>query len=105
MFTLSKEYCPLRHQLLLGILHRALSVVIACVAPLTYLVQLQDGRIWRRHIDHILLKDDEVQEIPTRPEQSNCDHHGEDWSYGEGFESNSILPNSQAAAQEDHGGT
>jgi len=54
-------------------------VVIACVAPLTYLVQLQlRWKIWRRHIDHIVSKDDEVQEIPTRPGQRNCDQHGED---------------------------
>jgi len=35
-------------------------------------VQLQDEKIWRRvrrHIDHIVLKDDEVQEIPTRPDK------------------------------------
>ena len=29
-------------------------VVIACLAPLTNLVQLHDGRIWRRHIVHII---------------------------------------------------
>ena len=30
-------------------------VVIECVASLTYSMQLQDSRIWRRHIDHIVV--------------------------------------------------
>ena len=34
--------------------------VIACVAPLTYLVQLQDGRIWRRHVDHIVVTENQA---------------------------------------------
>ena len=42
-------------------------VIIACVAlaPLTYLVQLHDGRIWKRHVNHIVATaEDQLEKTP-----------------------------------------
>ena len=66
-------------------------IVIDCVAPLTYSVQLHDGRIWRRHIDHIILADDNPQVSQTKgipiQDQDGC----EVWSYGTGSTSDSTF--------------
>ena len=71
-----------------------------CVAPLTYLVQLQDGRIWRRHVDHIVVTESQAANTSRRAKQ---DYHGqrcEDWSYGVGTQSNTLPSNNQAVPQE-----
>ena len=59
--------------------------VLACLSPLTYSIQLDDGRIWKRHIDHMLKdgenrKHDEV--APT----------ADDWVYGMPFEDEPMVP-------------
>ena len=51
-------------------------IITACLSPLTYSIQLKDGRIWERYIDHIQ-QNDVSEEQNTVPE----DVEPEDWSY------------------------
>ena len=50
-------------------------IITACLFP-TYSIQLKDGRIWKKHIDHIQ-QNDVSEEQNTVPE----DVQPEDWSY------------------------
>ena len=53
-------------------------IVTACLSLLTYSIQLNDGRVWKRHMDHI-------QETEEREKQSSIsegvESELEDWSY------------------------
>ena len=80
-------------------------MVIACVAPLTYLVQLQDGRIWRRHVDHIVMTENQAANASTRAKQDYYGQSCEDWSYGVDTPSNSLPSNNQAVPQAQSEGT
>ena len=71
-------------------------VIIDRVAPLTYSIQLHDGRIWRRHIDHIIVTSSEDQETqrsaPQSPHEESCDN----WSYTYSDNINIMPPYDQA---------
>ena len=71
-------------------------VIIDRVAPLTYSIQLHNGRIWRRHIDHIIVTSSEDQETqrsaPQSPHEESCD----DWSDTYSDNINIMPPNDQA---------
>ena len=51
-------------------------IVTACLSPLTYSIQLKDGRVWKRHIDHIQQNDESEKQNPV-PEVVKP----EDWLY------------------------
>ena len=75
-------------------------VTIDCIAPLTYSIQLHNGRIWRRHIDHIVMTSSEDQETqrsaPQSPREESCD----DWSYTYSDSIDIIPPNNQAVTSQ-----
>ena len=48
--------------------HWLQGTIIERKGPLSYLVQLTSGAVWRRHIDHILESVDSPQEEPVTPE-------------------------------------
>ena len=75
-------------------------MVIASVAPLTHLVQLQDGRIWRRHVNHIVVTENQAENTSTRTKQQYYGKSCEASSYGIGIQSNSLPSNNQAVPQE-----
>ena len=56
-------------------------MVIASVASLTYLVQLQDSRIWRKHVDHVVVTENQVENTSTRTKQQYYGKSCEAWSY------------------------
>ena len=79
-------------------------VIITCVAPLTYLVQLQDGRIWKRHVDHIVVTaDDQLEKPPISVYQDPQTVHEADWSYAIASGSNASLPTSPAEQNNSRG--
>ena len=63
-------------------------VIVDCVAPLSYSIQLHDGRIWIRHADHIVATQEVVQESPEKVIQDNHAESSEEWSYGTDIEIN-----------------
>ena len=66
-------------------------------SSLTYLIQLHDERIWRRHIDHLVVTDHKAKQ--------NHFHQGcDDWLYEVGTESYRTLPNNQPIMQEEREG-
>ena len=69
------------------------------MAPLTYLVQLQDGRIWRRHVDHIVVTENQTANASTRAKQDYYGQSCEDWSCGVDTPSSSLSSNNQAVPQ------
>ena len=42
-------------------------VVAERLGPLTYLVQVSDGGLWKRHVDHLRERGDTSQEVELRP--------------------------------------
>ena len=75
-------------------------MVIASMPPLTYLVQLQDGRIWRRQVDQIVVTENQAENTPTRTKQQYYGKSCETWSYRIGIQRNSLPSNNQTAPQE-----
>ena len=62
------------------------ATIIDCIAPLTYLVLLSDGRIWKRHVDHnrgrvelIAQEMLDSPEVPVVPETQSTRSHN--WTY------------------------
>ena len=50
-------------------------VVMRLLGPLTYLVDVGEGRAWKRHIDHLKIRElGPVQEIPIVPDESIIPH-------------------------------
>ena len=79
-------------------------VIIACVAPLTYLVQLQDGRIWKRHVDHIVVTvDDQLEKPSISVHQDPQTVNDADWSYAIASGSNASLLTSPAEQNDSRG--
>ena len=77
-------------------------VVIDCVAPLTYSVQLHDGRIWKRHIDHIILVDDATGVLQTKGIPIQQDKSCEVWSYGAGSTCDSTFSDNHATLHQNN---
>ena len=77
-------------------------VVIDCVAPLTYSVQLHDGRIWKRHIDRIILVDDATGVLQTKGIHIQQDEGCKVWSYGAGSTSDSTFSDNQATLHQNN---
>ena len=50
-------------------------VVMRLLGPLTYLVDVGEGRAWKRHIDHLKIRElGPVQEIPIVPDEGIIPH-------------------------------
>ena len=58
-----------------------------CLSPLTYSIQL-DGRIWKRHIDHIRKNMENRKQEAVTPA-------ADDWSYGMSFEGEPRVPGAE----------
>ena len=77
-------------------------VVIDCVTSLTYSVQLHDGRIWKRHSDHIMLADDATGVLQTKGTPIQQDKCCEVWSYGVGSTGDSAFTDNQATLHQNN---
>ena len=50
-------------------------IVMRLLGPLTYLVDVGEGRAWKRHIDHLKIRElGPVQEIPIVPDEGIIPH-------------------------------
>ena len=79
-------------------------VIIGCVAPLIYMVQLHDGRIWKRHVDHIVATaEDQLEKPPLGVHQDPQIIHDADWLYAIASGNNSSL-STRPAEQNDSSG-
>ena len=45
-------------------------VIIERLSPLTYLVQVDTGQLWKRHLDHLRVRGDKPVSEDTRPQDS-----------------------------------
>ena len=53
-------------------------VITAPNGPLSYLVKLHDGRIWKRHVDHVRARWQDDQTMPLPQDDHDSDH---DWDF------------------------
>ena len=74
-------------------------VVMECVASLTYSIQLQDGSIWRRHIDYVVVTNSD-QGAQRSVLQNPCEESCDDWSYTYSDSADTMTRNNQTATSQ-----
>ena len=44
------------------------------LGPVTFFISMDDGQVWKRHIDHVkALSDQTMQPLPTKPDESGSE--------------------------------
>ena len=51
-------------------------MIIERLSPLTYLVQVDTGQLWKRHLDHLCVRGDKSVSEDTQPQDS-------EWNFAE----------------------
>ena len=64
------------------------------------MIQLQDGRTWRRHIDHIVVTNNDDQGAQRNAPQNPHEENRDDWSYTFSDSANTMIRNNQTVASQ-----